>query len=68
MIAKIDREKCNGCSICEAVCPEVFKMFYGDRASRALVHTNPVPKTAERFCIDARDCCKPGAIHVDEDS
>jgi hypothetical protein len=30
----------------------------------AEVHCDPVPPDAEHFCIDARDCCQPGAIVV----
>ena len=67
MKAAVDASLCNGCGICEIVCPEVFRMSGGNETGLAVVRGEVVPEEAIRFCRDARDCCKPRAISLSDD-
>lgn len=67
MRANIDKKLCTGCGICEVVCPEVFKLQGDGRKRHAVVHTEHVPETALCFCRDAHDCCKTGAITLQDE-
>lgn len=61
---EVDAALCNGCGICEVVCPEVFRMDGEGQRPVAVVLQDVVPLEAMNFCIDARDCCKPNAIRI----
>ena len=62
MKATVDTNVCNGCGICEIICPEIFRMAGSDGKQFAVVRAETVPEQAVNFCVDARDCCKPEAI------
>jgi len=66
MRVSVDTQVCNGCGICEVICPEVFRMETGNGRKRAAVLSDTVPEAAWNFCRDARDCCKPRAIAITE--
>lgn len=67
MKVTVDPQLCNGCGMCEIVCPEVFRLNGGVEHHFAVVRNDIVPTAAENFCRDARDCCKPHAILISED-
>lgn len=56
----IDPEKCIGCTLCNLICPEVFKMG----VEKAVAYVNPVPKQLEPACKDAAAQCPMEAIVV----
>lgn len=59
MEAKIT-EDCNGCGICEDICPEVFEL--GEET--AMVVKKPVPEDLEDCCLDASAQCPMQAIEI----
>ena len=67
MKAYLNPDLCTGCTICEVVCPEVFRMNENGGRPVAVVHTEEVPEEAMSFCRDARDCCRPRAIDLHEE-
>ena len=68
MKVTVDTTLCNGCGLCETVCPEVFRMSGGNGKGFAVVRSEVVPEAAVRFCRDARDCCRPRAILLTDDN
>lgn len=62
MNAKVDKSGCISCGLCEATCPEVFRM--GDDGT-AEAYTNPVPAGAESAAEEARDGCPVSVITVE---
>jgi ferredoxin len=63
MKAKVDENACIGCGLCEATCPEVFRMNDSDIAE---VIANPVPSEAEETCREAAEGCPVDAIALEE--
>ncbi len=63
MKAQVDITTCIGCGLCEATCPQVFKLS-DDDTSEVIVGT--VPADAEESCSEAADCCPVEAISLDE--
>jgi len=61
--AKVDPSLCIGCGLCEATCPEVFKLS-DDDVSQVIVET--VPVEAESSCRQAADNCPAQAISLTE--
>ena len=61
MLVKVDLDLCMGCSICEAVCPDVFEM---NADNKAIVRVSPVPADREQDCRDAADQCPEQAILI----
>lgn len=62
MKAYVDRDLCNGCGICEAVSPEVFKM---DSENKAKVLVDEIPEGSEANAKDAEEQCAPDAIRIE---
>ena len=62
MKATIDRAGCISCGVCEATCPNVFRM--GDDGF-AEVYTDPVPEAEESAAVEARDDCPVSVITVE---
>ncbi|MBN1578854.1 MAG: ferredoxin [Chitinispirillaceae bacterium] len=62
MIAKIDRETCTGCGLCEQTCPQVFEM---DAEGKAVVKTETVPSEYEESSCAAAVECPVAAISVE---
>ena len=60
--ATVDKSKCIGCGLCEATCPQVFKIG-GDGLSEA--YTNPVPSESEDTAQEAADGCPVEAITIE---
>lgn len=61
MKAIVDADLCTGCTLCEQVCPEVFRM----EGDKAVAYVNPVPPEAEAACSDAAGQCPVNAIRVE---
>ena len=53
-------EECNGCGICEDICPEVFEL--GDET--AIVIKKTIPEELEDSCLDASAQCPMQAIEI----
>lgn len=62
MNAKIDREGCISCGLCQSVCPEVFRMADDGLAE---VYVSPVPESALDSAIEARDSCPVSVITLE---
>jgi ferredoxin len=60
--AFVNEEKCIGCTLCTAVCPEVFKM----NGDKAVAYADPVPKGSLESCRDAAEQCPTEAIKISE--
>ena len=53
----IDKEKCIGCGVCEAICPGVFIMKNGKAEIK-------VKETKEPCAKEAADSCPVNAIEI----
>ena len=62
MKAEVDKDKCIGCGLCEATCPEVFRL--NNDISEVIVDT--VPPEAGETCRQAVDNCPVQAISLNE--
>ncbi|PKM56737.1 MAG: ferredoxin [Firmicutes bacterium HGW-Firmicutes-4] len=62
MKAKVDRDICVGCGLCESVCPKVFEM---DNDSIAEVIAKVITTENEACALEAQDECPVSAIIVD---
>ncbi len=62
MKAKVDRNTCIGCGLCEDTCPEVFKL---DEESVSTVIVDLVPAEYEDCTNEAADGCPVSAISVE---
>lgn len=63
MKAKIDKETCFGCGLCESTCPEVFKMGADGKAE---VIVSEIGKGSENDCRQAASDCPVSAIEIIE--
>ena len=63
MKARVDTETCIGCGLCEATCPEVFKLNSED-VSEVIVEV--VPFEVEAKCREAAGNCPVQAITLEE--
>ncbi len=55
---EVDQEKCIGCGVCEATCPEVFRL--GDDKSQVIL--DPVSEKYQPSSLEAEDSCPVSAI------
>ena len=62
MKAKIDRDGCIGCGLCEGTCPNVFRMSDDGLAE---VYAEEVPNQDESEALEARDNCPVSVITVE---
>lgn len=60
MTAKVDGNVCNGCGLCETMCPEVFAI----REDVAIVLVDEVSQEVRKPCLEAAECCPVQAIAV----
>jgi ferredoxin len=63
MKARVDKDTCTGCGLCEEICPDVFEM---NDEGLAQAKVNPVPPEAEESCREAADQCPVDAIKIEE--
>ncbi|HHU05804.1 MAG TPA: ferredoxin [Clostridiales bacterium] len=63
MRAKIDRDGCISCGVCESTCPEVFRMADDGLAE---VYVNPIPESSIEAAKEARDSCPVSVISIEE--
>jgi len=63
MRAKIDRNGCISCGVCESTCPEVFRIADDGLAE---VYTDPIPESAIETAKEARDNCPVSVISIEE--
>lgn len=61
MKAIVDPNTCTGCELCTNICPDVFEM----KGDVAAAKVNPVPKSAEASCVEAKDSCPVTAILIE---
>ena len=59
---RVDDSICNGCGLCETMCPEVFAV----REDIAIVLVDEVPDEVEAPCMEAVECCPVEAIVMHE--
>lgn len=64
MKVALNRKACNGCTICNITCPEVFSIHVDGKVELAV---QEVPKNVEQVCIEAVDECPMHAISVEYD-
>ncbi len=62
MKATVNTRACNGCTICNITCPEIFAI--GDNG-KAQVRMGLVPHNYGDICIEAADECPMNAIQVE---
>ncbi|NLK63514.1 MAG: ferredoxin [Tissierellia bacterium] len=62
MRAKVDRDACISCGLCESICPDVFEL---DDENISVVKVDPIPSEAEACAKEAEDECPTDAIHVE---
>jgi ferredoxin len=62
MRARVDRDACISCGLCESICPDVFEL---DDENISVVKVDPIPAEAEACAKEAEDECPTDAIHVE---
>lgn len=63
MKAKVDKDICIGCGLCESTCPEVFSI---EDDGLAIAIDAAVPADACEEAENARDGCPVSAIEIEE--
>jgi len=63
MKAKIERDGCISCGLCESICPEVFRM--GDDGP-AEVYVDIIPSDVEDSALEAKDGCPVSVITIEK--
>ena len=63
MKARVDKDKCIGCGLCEGICPAVFQM---EDDGLAGVKVDVVPAGEEENASDAQTQCPVEAIEIEE--
>jgi ferredoxin len=59
MKAMVDRKACNGCTMCNIICPEIFSL---EDDCKAVAAQPTVPKGIEDICQEAAEECRVQAI------
>ncbi|HOK50229.1 MAG TPA: ferredoxin [Sedimentibacter sp.] len=62
MRARVDRDACISCGLCESICPDVFEL---DDENISVVKVDPIPAEAEACAKEAEGECPTNAIHVE---
>jgi len=62
MKAKVNPDLCDGMSVCEQVCPDVFEVKDGT----STVKVDTVPPDAKESCRQAAEGCPTSAISIEE--
>jgi ferredoxin len=71
MKVRIDREGCIGCAVCEALCPDVFKLIEDGKSSIVEKYRKGNVGEGEvgedlRACVEsARDSCPVSVISIE---
>lgn len=63
MKAKVIKDECIGCGLCEQICPEVFTM---DDEGTAEAINCAIPADNEECAQEAADSCPTDAIEIEE--
>lgn len=61
MKTKVDKDTCIGCSLCPAVCPEVYVM---EDDGKAAALNEIVPSEVEESAKEAAESCPVNAIEI----
>lgn len=59
----VNKKICNGCTICNITCPEVFSIEDDGKAKAVPVPF--IPKTIEEILMEAADECPANAIMIE---
>lgn len=62
MRARVDRDACISCGLCESICPDVFEL---DDENISVVKVDPIQAEAEACAKEAEEECPTNAIHVE---
>lgn len=60
----VNKKVCNGCTICNITCPEVFMIEEDGKA--AVYPELPITRQIEQICCEAADECPANAIMIEE--
>jgi ferredoxin len=63
MKVSVNAKTCNGCTICNITCPEVFMINDDGKAEPKMAM---IPKNVEEICIEAADECPANAITIED--
>ncbi len=55
----IDEKKCDGCGLCDSICPSIFKI---SKKGKAMTLLEMVPKDMETNASEAKNQCPTYAI------
>lgn len=61
MKAKVDKDTCIGCGLCESICSEVFNLT---DEGYAVAITSEIKENLKESVIEARDSCPVDAIDI----
>ncbi|MBN2558318.1 MAG: ferredoxin [Clostridia bacterium] len=62
MFAKVIKDECIGCGLCEQICPEVFSM---DDDGTAVAIAEEIPSECEGCAEEAAESCPTNAIEIE---
>ncbi|MFO7612974.1 MAG: ferredoxin [Clostridia bacterium] len=62
MVAKVIKDECIGCGLCEQICPEVFSM---DDDGMAVAIAEEIPSASEGCAEEAAESCPTNAIEIE---
>jgi ferredoxin len=64
MKISVNKKSCNGCTICNITCPEVFLIEEDGKA--AVLQGLPDTSHIQQICCEAADECPMNAIMIEE--